>query len=141
MISVNRLMTRDPFVFEETTTVEDATRRLLGSGLHGAVLVDASFRPLGVVSVVDLARALLERGGGEKLVSDIATRPAISVSPDDGVYEAVAIMVHNGVHRLAVVGSDGTLIGVVSPTDVLRGIVNLEGAFRATPRPTHASNE
>lgn len=135
MLCVHQLMTPDPFVIPARTTVADATRMLLERRLHGAVVAGDEGQTLGVISLTDLTRTLLD-GRTALLVRDIATRPAVAASPGEGAYEAIRRMVRSGVHRLAVVDGEGRLVGVLSPMDVLRGIVNLEGAFRAVPCPS-----
>ena len=134
MICVHQLMTTEPFVIPAGTTVVDATQALLQRKLHGAVVTDEDGYVLGVVSMTDLARQLLAGRTGLTM-RDVSTRPPVSVSPGEGIYEAVRRMVRTGVHRLAVIDDEGALVGVLSPMDVLRGIVNLEGAFRAVPCP------
>lgn len=134
MICVHQLMTPDPYVIPAETTVVDATRALIERRLHGAAVTDPDGKAIGVVSMTDLARVLLE-GRVALHVRDVASRPAITVSPGEGAYEAIRRMVRAGVHRVVVTDADDKLLGVLSPMDVLRGIVNLEGSFRAVPAP------
>lgn len=122
-------MSGEPFCLPAETTVGDAVQKLLEQGVHGAPVTDRDGRLAGVVSMMDLAGALLHDQGSGWRTGDIATRPAITIAPEDGVYEAAERMVRLGVHRLVVVDDAGKVRGVLTPTDVLRGIVNLEGGF------------
>ena len=51
---------------------------------------------------------------------DVMTKGAICVEKDTPIYEAIQIMVNNGVTGLPVVEKDMTLIGILSEHDVLR---------------------
>ena len=129
------MMSPETFQFDGRETVREAASALLARGLHGAPVVDRAGRLLGVVSHVDFLRALLSDQGSGWRVVDVATKPALTVYPEDGVYEATERMVRAGVHRLPVVDHSGLLLGVLTPMDVLRGIVNLEEGFRVRKAP------
>ncbi|MGD9953694.1 MAG: CBS domain-containing protein, partial [Burkholderiales bacterium] len=53
-------------------------------------------------------------------VADAMSRDIAVAREDDGLFEAVARMSERAVRRLAVVGADGGLKGIVSLDDVLR---------------------
>lgn len=129
------MMSPETFQFDGREPIREAAVELLARGLHGAPVVDRSKKLLGVVSHVDFLRAMLSDQGSGWRVIDVATKPALTVRPEDGVYEAAERMVRAGVHRLPVVDHAGTLLGVLTPMDVLRGIVNLEEGFRVRKAP------
>jgi CBS domain-containing protein len=135
MISVAQMMTPETFQLDVSEPVRDAAAALLVRGLHGAPVVDRSGKLFGVVSQADFLRALLTDQGSGWCVADVATRHPHTAFPEDGVYEAAERMVRTGVHRLPVVDHDGALLGVLTPMDVLRGIVNLGEGFRVRKAP------
>lgn len=51
--------------------------------------------------------------------ADLMTKPAITIGPDEPVRNAARLMFNARVKRLPVVSGDGTLIGIVTRTDVL----------------------
>jgi CBS domain-containing protein len=52
------------------------------------------------------------------------TSPALTITADAGVGDAAARMERERVHRLVVVGPDGSApIGVISTTDLVRAMV------------------
>lgn len=53
------------------------------------------------------------------LVEDVMTRGVAAVPPGESLAEVARLMVEHGVSGLPVVGGDGTVIGVVSETDLL----------------------
>jgi CBS-domain-containing membrane protein len=51
--------------------------------------------------------------------ADLMTMPAVTISPDEPVSHAARLMFNMRVKRLPVVSDDGTLIGIVTRSDVL----------------------
>jgi CBS domain-containing protein len=51
--------------------------------------------------------------------ADLMTRPAVTIGPDEPVSHAARLMYGRRVKRLPVVNADGTLIGIVTRSDVL----------------------
>ncbi len=57
------------------------------------------------------------------LVGDIMTAPALTVSPDANIAEAVRIMDEKRIRRLTVVDDKGTLIGILTRADILKAVI------------------
>ncbi|HEX9039609.1 MAG TPA: CBS domain-containing protein [Trebonia sp.] len=51
--------------------------------------------------------------------ADLMSRPAVTIGPDEPVSHAARLMYNKRVKRLPVVSEDGTLIGIVTRSDVL----------------------
>ena len=51
--------------------------------------------------------------------ADLMTTPAVTIGPDEPVSHAARLMYNQRVKRLPVIGDDGTLIGIVTRSDVL----------------------
>jgi CBS domain-containing protein len=99
-------------------------------------VIDADNKVIGIVSETDLlAKEALEGtvpGTLQRLThqrersrvdavtaADLMTRPAVSIGPDEPVSHAARLMYSKRVKRLPVVSADGTLIGIVTRSDVL----------------------
>ena len=99
-------------------------------------VIDADNKVIGIVSETDLlAKEALEGtvpGTLQRLThqrersrvnavtaADLMTRPAVSIGPDEPVSHAARLMYSKRVKRLPVVRADGTLIGIVTRSDVL----------------------
>lgn len=60
-----------------------------------------------------------------QVASDISGKnPFYSVFPDSPVIVAVDLLSNAGIHRLNVLDSNGTVIGILSQTDILRHLIN-----------------
>ena len=51
--------------------------------------------------------------------ADLMTKPAVTIGPDEPVSHAARLMYNKRVKRLPVIGADGTLVGIVTRSDVL----------------------
>jgi CBS domain-containing protein len=54
-------------------------------------------------------------------VDDVMTRPPITLSPNDSVFEAADLMRRHGIHRVPVVDAE-QVVGIVSALDVARAV-------------------
>ncbi|WP_037305820.1 CBS domain-containing protein [Amycolatopsis orientalis] len=114
-------------------------------GLSGAPVVDEKGRVAGVVSQRDLLeretrhgflrfRPRLRRKVRGSRADELMSRPAITVSRDAGVDEAVRLMEDHRVHRLPVVDDDAKLVGIVGRSDLLRGFLRTDSELREEVR-------
>lgn len=87
----------------------------------GAIIVaeGEGTRPLGVLSHTD---AIARYGDDLSQIkaSDAMTGDVITIVEDESVAEAARRMLDSHIHRLLVVDEDGTALGILSTTDVVR---------------------
>lgn len=138
---VGDLMTLKPVCVTDDVSLEQLLALLVGRGLSGIPVVTRDGTPLGVVSKSDIVQHLYEQGrfgGGEPassswrdadglLVSDpgpnvtagdLMTPVVVTVSEHEGIHSAAALMANEGLHRVVVVGMDGSVVGILSALDV-----------------------
>lgn len=83
----------------------------------------------GIVVIADIARGVLAKDRSPDRVSiyEVMTKPAVTVHPDMNIKYASALFGRLGLSRAPVVDHDGTVIGIVSYTDmVMKGLLKLE---------------
>ena len=125
---VRDLMTRDPILVDADRPLPEVAGLIERADVSGLPVVDAQGDLVGVISRTDLVRAratddLWSRWPG-LAARHLMTHPALTVSADTPVAEAIRRMESAHVHRLVVVADDGrTPIGIISTTDVVRAIV------------------
>lgn len=126
--TASEVMTPNPISLREEAGLREAVVFLADRGFGAAPVIDASGRPVGVVSQTDILihdrEALTFQGaGGASLgprVRDIMTPVVFQVPQDATVRRVMAEMVELNVHRLFVVDETGALVGVLTALDILR---------------------
>lgn len=63
-------------------------------------------------------------------VKSIMSSPAITVPPDISVEETAEILLENKIHGVPVLEEDGSLVGVITQTDIFKVLIALTGAKR-----------
>jgi CBS domain-containing protein len=140
-IKVRDIMTHDPQRVRPDTPLQDVVRLLLGVTFTSVPVVDRAGRPLGIITQGDLVyRAglplrlglLAESEPGRKnsalaglagkQAEAVMTRPAVIITEDQRLTDAVDLMLRQDVKRLPVVDENGLLTGVLSRVDVFRTI-------------------
>ncbi len=101
-----------------TDTLVEVARRLTEAEI-GLVAVGEGDRPAGVVSERDIVRAVAEgRDLSATTAAEIAHTELAWVEPTATVHEVATEMMSNWV-RHVLVGTDGTMVGIVSVRDLV----------------------
>lgn len=120
------IMTAAPIVVEVPGSRSDAINIMVRNNLTGLPVIRSSDGKLmGVVSRRDVFRKV-----DEDQLSLIMNKGCITVTPDTPVEEAAAIFSSKRIHRLPVV-EDGKLVGIVTPTDMLRIVKEMKTSLLA----------
>ena len=141
---VRDVMSTDLAAVNPGDSVSEALRLLVENKVHALPVVDGHERCVGVLSGTDLLQLALQLGGElealnssegldhelliEKLehtgfstqtVQEVMTPTAVTVHQETSIVQAAAAMTRNRVHRLAVTGAKGRLVGLVSTMDII----------------------
>jgi CBS domain-containing protein len=135
-VTVGDVMTTRVIAVKRSAEYKEICRVLRQYGVSACPVISDNGRVVGVVSQADLLCKVADPGpplglirlrwklGQESKVNamtagQLMTTPAISIRPDAPVQVAAQIMQDRRVRRLPVVGLNGTLIGIVSRSDLL----------------------
>ena len=140
-------MTRDIYAVAPDTSIETAARLMAAGHFTGAPVIDRHGRPIGVVSLSDLANPDLPRSDGEGYprfyfvgdgvtltlgddvtasggrVADVMSPFVLAIEAGASLQEAAIRMMAERVHRLLVMEAS-QLVGIVTSMDLLRGFVS-----------------
>lgn len=134
-ITASDLMNPHILVVRDTMTVRELAAFLMANEITGAPVKNRKGELVGVVSVVDVTRAVGEEaqkktdpvsdGDREVLVADLMTPGVFSVSEDAMVSEVASAMLDSHLHRLLVTRKDKP-IGIITTSDLLGLLVDEE---------------
>ncbi len=114
-----------------TTTPQASVYEAIGlMGEHniGALVVMEEGKVVGVFSERDYSRKVVLRGrtSRDTLVSEILSRPVITVEPSTGVEICMELMTQHRIRHLPVVEVDGSLVGLVSMGDIVNWMLQTQ---------------
>jgi CBS domain-containing protein len=141
-LRVRDAMTAKPQSIAADASLGEAARMLLSSIFTGLPVVDERGRPLGVITQGDLMRkgsmplrlGLLAESDQDRREAVLAllanhradaamSAPAIAITEDQPLSEAVDLMLERQVKRLPVVDAQGRLTGMLSRLDIFRTVM------------------
>ena len=115
-LPVKNLIKRAPLFVQAGATVAEAAQAMQAARV-GSVLIAGE--PPGIITDRDLrGRVLAARLGTETSVSEVMTRPVITINASAPALAALRLMIEENIHHLPVT-EEGKIVGVVSATDLL----------------------
>ncbi|HEX5407295.1 MAG TPA: CBS domain-containing protein [Pseudonocardiaceae bacterium] len=135
--TVDSIMTRDVVAVRPDVSFKDIATLLADHDISAVPVTDFQDRIIGVVSEADLLAQLrtpprrrMRRPWRQRrpqavktIVTDLMTTPAITVSPNTAIIDAVRLLSARNIKRVPVVDAEGRLLGIVSRHDLVRMFV------------------
>ena len=119
MPSVKDLMTKNVITIDLKKSVFDAAV-LMSEKLIGCLVIVDGEEPVGIVTERDFVRRVVAKNLPlETTVSEIMSKPLITIDPDASLREAARLMLNNKVRRLSVV-KENKLAGIIVIADFAR---------------------
>lgn len=109
------IMTREVVTIEADMLVEDAAKLLAYHNISGMPVEDPDGKVCGIVSEADVI------GHIGAIVSDVMSSDVVSVGESATVEEIATLMAQHRIKRVPVM-NDGSLLGMVSRSDIVRAI-------------------
>jgi CBS domain-containing protein len=150
-VRLSEIMTPNVICVDPGLDLDALAALFLERGISGAPVVNDDGWPIGIVSKTDLLRQRYSEPGDDsprqKVEGDeLDTGPDVGVEPkrravvadvmmpvtfalpqNETVARAAALMAFEGVHRVAVLGANGKVTGILSSLDVLRWLAQHAG--------------
>jgi CBS domain-containing protein len=119
-MKVNQIMTTEPKTCSRGTTFAEAAS-LMWDRDCGILPVVEDGKLVGVVTDRDMFIALATRNklASQLSVGEVARETVVTCQPEDDVHSALTTMRQNRVRRLPVLGFGGTVMGIISMSDIL----------------------
>lgn len=120
-------MSHDVRSVHKDAVIKEAAR-LLQKWKVGSLLVDDGLRYIGIITDTDLSRKAVARGL-DPLATTVKTcmsKPVVTIEDNEPITAAISLMKLKAIRHLAVT-EDGTIVGVLSVSDLLRAYSELAG--------------
>ena len=112
-------------VVDPDTTVSYAMTLMRRRNIH-SVVVDTSEKnkQYGIVTTTDIRDKIVsaERNPAETKIGEIMSGPIITGKPEWTLKECSSVMEKNKFHHLPIADGEGTLIGMISATDIFMAV-------------------
>ena len=130
-MQIKKLLVKDLMRLEVRTIGADASLKEAARAMHEQKVSSLVIQPadesdaFGIVTRKDVLEAMLMDSGGDLpyLVSEVMTKPAITVGPKLSIENCLLLMRVAGTRRLPVVEGE-RLVGIISNTDVFDRLIS-----------------
>lgn len=119
--TVESVTKRRPLEIPAAADVATAARALRGAEAEAALVVEEDGTPYGIVTERDILR-LVARRDVAKAVRAVASAPIVSVPTAAPLLTAQELMEERGIRHLGVEDGLGSIVAILSFTDILQGI-------------------
>jgi CBS domain-containing protein len=121
MTQCREIMKRDVECLSPRDPVQAAALKMRGANIGFLPICDDGMAVLGTVTDRDIAiRVVAEQRPASTAVEQIMTREVVACRPQDDIDEAKELMAEHLKSRIMCVDDDGTLVGVISLSDIAR---------------------
>src|SRR5512144_2885192 len=121
-------------VVRPSARCSEVVERLANEKLTCAIVVDASQRPIGILTERDIARRIAFRAAPETPIEALMTSPVLTIAGREYLYYAISWMRRHAVRHMPVVDRAGRLAGILYLHDALAAAS--EGLMRQIDRLT-----
>jgi CBS domain-containing protein len=119
MPKVEDFMTKGVLTIDAEKTVFEAAELMTMKEVGDVVVVQGEI-PRGIVTERDFVRRVVaKRRPLDTKISDVMTKPLITINPDASLKEAARKMVNNGIRRLPVI-KEHKVVGIIVVSDFAR---------------------
>ena len=123
--TVNEIMTNDVVVIPPTLSVLEASK-IMGDFAIGSLIIEFEKMLVGIITERDMIDRMLvhKKPPADTKISDIMSKPVVSVSPSLRIKELIPIMLEKNLSRFPVVYNN-KVVGIVTQSDILRSTLEL----------------
>lgn len=120
------VMIKDVFTVTESMLLKDVMRLFNEKQITGAPVVDGEGKLIGVISETDIIRKTNSIGAWAPTnVSQLMTRPAVAVPPNEPLKNVCELMHAHSVRRI-IVAEDQKIVGIITTMNILKAIADYQ---------------
>ncbi|WP_405310151.1 CBS domain-containing protein [Methanobrevibacter sp.] len=122
--TVGDIASRDVISFKIDCSVKEAAKKLVNNEIDGAPVIKDG-KVVGVFTLTDLVQAIAD-DNENKTVGELMSTNVVIVNEDLKIANAIEVMLKKSISRLIIADNDNNLLGIVTRTDLINIITNLE---------------
>lgn len=122
--TVGDIASKDVISFKLDCSVKEAARELASKEIDGAPVMKDG-KVVGVFTLTDLVQAIAD-DNEDKTVGELMSPNVVIVNEDLKIANAIEVMLKKSISRLIIADNDQNLLGIVTRTDLIDSITNLE---------------
>jgi CBS domain-containing protein len=141
-VTVSDFMTKEVKTITENETMKQACKLMYQDNIGSIVILKKDTTsdyhdeklssnttkkemPVGLITERDIARMVgfSAKFFPDMTVSEVMSKPLITINPDTLVKDAVALMEQKDIRRLPVIDNTGQMVGIVTSKDILRVVM------------------
>lgn len=122
--TVGDIASRDVISFALDCSVKEAAKKLVNNGIDGAPVIKDG-KVVGVFTLTDLVNAIAS-DNENKCVGELMSTNVVIVNEDLKIANAIEVMRKKEISRLIIADNDQVLLGIVTRTDLIESITNLD---------------
>lgn len=141
-IAVSDFMTRNVKTIKETETMRQACKLMYQDNIGSIVILkkevdsnesktsDTTVKneiPIGIVTERDVARMVgfSAKFFADMTVSEVMSKPLITINSDTSVKDAVSVMEQKDIRRLPIVDNKGQMVGIITAKDIFKTFMRI----------------
>jgi CBS domain-containing protein len=121
-LSISDILRQKLESIEETTSIQEAAKKMKDRNVSSLVVVDMSSEPVGLVTERDLVRKVCINDVRTSTVTskEVMSSPLITIKASSSISTAADMMLKNYVRHLLIVDDGNKPIGIITPLDFTR---------------------
>lgn len=121
-IKVSEVMSTQILTLQETQSIDHAFDKMKKSHHNTFPILNEANDLIGIITLSDIEKAFLRNVDGNLKINEIMSTNLITISPDEGISNALELMHTNNIGRLLVVNKDNPnkLAGLLTKSDVIK---------------------
>ncbi len=120
--NVGQVMMADVLTLPPSAPAFTAMRMMHDRRVSSLVIGEDGF-PRGIVTERDLLRLIRDRIPLEKIkLAEVMSSPVHTIFSDISSHRAARVLLEKGVRRLVVINPDGRFVGIITETDLIKGL-------------------
>lgn len=122
--TVGEIASRDVISFKVNCSIKEAAKKLTANEIDGAPVMKDG-KVVGVFTVTDLVKAIAE-DREDATVGEMMSANVVIVNEDLKIANAIEVMLKKSISRLIIADNNHVLLGIVTRTDLINTITNLD---------------